>query len=130
MFLIFWHGNGLWAARSKKNMKNQQQNKKQEQIEFTEDVLKNSGATIVNFIATWSGKCQLALPSFQKLSKQYQSHAGFYTVDIDKNKPIADKYAVNELPHVLFFKGSELVDQAIGTVPPGELEKKIVTIIS
>lgn len=97
--------------------------------EFDQSIITKGKITIIHFIATWSGKCQLSIPAFEKLSNLYESKAGFYTVDIEKNAKMVNTYHINELPHVLFFKNGELVDQAIGNVPAGLLEKKIQKII-
>ena len=65
--------------------------------------------TCVDFWATWCGPCQQMKPKFAAISDKHAKRAAFLAVDVDKAKPIAQKYAVSSMPTFVFFKdGKEL----------------------
>lgn len=65
--------------------------------------------TVCDFWATWCGPCQQMKPKFAKISDRHAKKASFLAVDVDKAKPIAQKYAVSSMPTFVFFKeGKEL----------------------
>jgi thioredoxin 1 len=45
-------------------------------------------------------------------------------VNVDENQRLAQKYNVRAIPTILFFKGGELKDQAVGLLSKEDLIKK------
>ncbi len=97
---------------------------------FTHLVLENSGIALVKCKTEWSGSSMLLAPIFKELANQYNSKISFFTIDIDQNKNVVEKYGVRELPHFLFFREGELVDQVIGTAPKSLFEDKLNKLLS
>jgi thioredoxin len=97
---------------------------------FNKLVLENSNIALVKCKTEWSGSCRLVAPMFKELAIMYHNQINFFTLDIDDNKSVVEKYGVHELPHFLFFKKGELVDQVIGTAPKSVLEQKLIQLIT
>mmetsp|Transcript_33310 Transcript_33310/g.106345 ORF Transcript_33310/g.106345 Transcript_33310/m.106345 type:complete len:215 (-) Transcript_33310:105-749(-) len=70
--------------------------------------------TCVDFWATWCGPCQQMKPKFAAISDKHAKRAAFLAVDVDKAKPIAQKYAVSSMPTFVFFKGGKEVSRFSG----------------
>ncbi|MEO8147498.1 MAG: thioredoxin family protein [Bacteroidia bacterium] len=97
--------------------------------EFKQLVIEQSEVAVVKFTADWSGSCQIAQPIFSELSKRYNDKVNFFTVDVEKSKRTVEQFNVRELPHFLFFKNGELVDQVIGSAPKTLLENKLKNLL-
>lgn len=95
-----------------------------------DDLLKSISASIVKVTATWSGSCMITAPIYKELFSKYCKELKFFTVDVDDNPEIAAKFSIDKLPHFLYFKHGELVDQVIGATPKKILEDKIRKLIS
>lgn len=81
--------------------------------------------SLVHFKAEWSGACQIISAIYDDLAKYYGSSAGFYSVDVEKQAGIQEEFGVTELPTILFFRGGQVVDFAIGLTPRNVLISKI-----
>ena len=51
-------------------------------------------------------------------------------VDVDSNPNIAMKYGVRSIPALIFFKDGKPVDQIVGAVPKGVLQKKVDAVLT
>lgn len=90
----------------------------------------NENLTIVKFKADWSGACQIISPVYEELSETYKNRAGFYCIEVEKNKTISKQYGIVELPTILFFRQGQVVDHSVGLVPKDVLIKKIEDCIN
>lgn len=72
------------------------------EAEFTKFIA-SPKLVVVDFFATWCGPCQNIKPKYAAMSDRFHK-ATFLAVDVDANKPIAQKYAVSSMPTFVFFK--------------------------
>jgi len=80
---------------------------------------------VTDFWASWCGPCQQMKPKFAAISDRYAKRATFLAVDVDKAKPIAQKYAVSSMPTFVFFKDGKELDRFSGAD-----EQKLETAIA
>ena len=67
------------------------------------------------FTASWCGPCQRIKPMIEKLSEGLdESKIEIYTVDIDSNDELADKYNIRSVPTFLLILQDECIDQCSG----------------
>jgi thioredoxin 1 len=92
---------------------------------FSKDVLKASHPVFVDFYATWCGPCKVLGPTVEELSKKYKGKVTFFKVDVDKNRKLAAKFKINEIPTCKIFKKGKFVDGTKGLVSADELAGKI-----
>jgi thioredoxin 1 len=60
-------------------------------------------------------------PSIEDLAREYQGEAKVYTLDVDKNPQIKDRYQIRSIPAFLIFKGGELVETHSGATSRAKL---------
>jgi thioredoxin 1 len=90
-----------------------------------EDTLKSTdNPVIVDFWAPWCGPCRTIAPILEELATEKGDSLKVTKVNVDENQSLAQKYNVRAIPTILFFKGGELKDQAVGLLPKEELVRK------
>jgi thioredoxin 1 len=97
---------------------------------FEENVINNFNLSLVQFKTEWNGACQIVASMYHGLESSYRGTVNFYTVDKDKEKELAERFGIVEMPAILFFKGGKVIDHAIGLIPKNVLIQKIENAIS
>ena len=92
---------------------------------FQKEVLENIKPVIVEIGANWCGSCHIIAPIIEKIAEKYKNNIVFGKMDIDSNKQIPQKYCVNEIPLLLFFKNGQIVDSISGAISMKNLETMI-----
>jgi thioredoxin 1 len=80
---------------------------------------------VIDCTATWCGPCKLVAPMMDQMAVEYADRAKVFKLDIDANKPIAQKYAVKSIPAILYFKQGELVETMVGVKPYEEFTETL-----
>lgn len=92
---------------------------------FDEVVIKSDKPVLVDFWAEWCGPCRMVAPIVEELSKDFEGKAVVGKVDVDNNPNISMQYGIRNIPTILIFKGGEIVDKQVGSVPKSVLANKI-----
>ncbi len=92
---------------------------------FQEEVLDTNVPVLVDFWASWCGPCKMIAPIIDQLADEFAGKAKIAKVNVDDNRDLASQYKVMSIPTMLVFKDGQVVNQAIGARPKGELEKMI-----
>lgn len=69
---------------------------------------------LVDFTASWCGPCKLVAPLMEQLADGYSGRAAIAKVDIDNDKPLAQRFGLKSIPAVLVFRAGELVETLVG----------------
>lgn len=96
---------------------------------FEQEVLKSEVPVLVDFWAEWCGPCKMIAPHLEKIAEDYSGRAKVVKVDIDEERALAEKYRVESIPTLMFFKDGKLVDQLIGARPKSEITGKLEGIL-
>lgn len=91
---------------------------------FNEVISNSSKPVLVDFWATFCGQCRAVTPFIEKLEKEYSDKITMIKADLTKCQNTADKYHVQSLPSILFFKEGIEFDRVLGNN-----QQKILEII-
>jgi len=74
------------------------------QQEIERIVADHPGMVLVDFHASWCGPCRLLAPELQALAATYPKQITIITVDVDEAPELAQRYAVESIPHLTLLR--------------------------
>jgi thioredoxin 1 len=69
------------------------------------------GKVIVDVYTEWCGPCKFLSPILEKLKQE--GLIKLLKEDLDKNRPLGEKFGITAIPTLLFFKNGELLNHPI-----------------
>ena len=96
---------------------------------FNRKVLNGSGLQIVRFCAEWSGPCQIMGPIYEEMFTLYKDAASFYKIDIDEVPLLKELLSISELPTIIIYKNSVIVEIVVGLIARDALIARLEKII-
>lgn len=88
---------------------------------FENDVLKASGAVLVDFWAPWCGPCKQIAPLLKEVAEEMGDKITIAKIDIDDNPNTPGKYGVRGIPTLSIFKDGNVQGTKVGAVNKGKL---------
>ena len=88
---------------------------------FENDVLKASGAVLVDFWAPWCGPCKQIAPLLKEVAEEMGDKITIANIDIDDNPNTPGKYGVRGIPTLTIFKDGNVQGTKVGAVNKGKL---------
>ncbi len=64
---------------------------------------------LVDFWAPWCGPCRMLGPTIDALANEVGDSAVICKLDVDQSPDIAQKYSVNTVPTIIFFRKGQLL---------------------
>lgn len=80
---------------------------------------------VIDFGAEWCGPCKIVAPIVDALSTEYAETVNIGKCDVEENDDIATKYAIRNIPTILFVKSGKVVDRLVGSVTKDTIKTKI-----
>lgn len=96
---------------------------------FEADVVKSTVPVVADFWAEWCGPCRMIAPVLKELAKDYKDRLRIAKINVDEEPDLAQRYNIQSIPTLLFFKGGQVVKQQIGAVPRAVLEKIVKELV-
>ena len=72
--------------------------------------------------APWCGPCKSLGPVLEKVAQDYGGRFLLAKLDTDQNPGIAGALQLRSIPHVVLFKGGQVVDQFTGALPESKIK--------
>lgn len=88
---------------------------------FDAEIQNATGITIVDFWADWCGPCRMIAPILEELDREV-GDVNVMKVNVDKEPALADRFGINAIPTLIFFKNGQLVKQKTGLYPRDALD--------
>jgi thioredoxin 1 len=88
-------------------------------------VIKSETPVLVDFWAPWCGPCRAIAPIVEEISSSYQGRLKVGKLNVDENQQTTMKFGIRSIPTIIIFKGGMAVEQIIGAVPKGEIERVV-----
>ena len=92
---------------------------------FETEVIKSETPVLVDFWAPWCGPCRAIATSVEEISASYAGRLKVGKLNVDENQQTTMKFGIRSIPTLIVFKGGQAVEQIIGAVPKGEIEKAV-----
>ena len=90
----------------------------------------SSGKPVV--LDPWATRCgprKRVGPLVDELAEEYADKAVIGKCDIEEDEELPMRFAVRNIPTILFIKNGEVVDKQIGACPKSVLEDKLKAIL-
>lgn len=94
-----------------------------------EQLLQSELPLVIDFWAEWCGPCRAISPIVEELAEEYAGKVNICKCDIEENDDIVMKYAVRNVPTIVFVKDGQLVDRQVGSCKKADLEAKIAKLL-
>ena len=92
---------------------------------FQDEVLRSKQPVLVDFWAEWCGPCRMLGPVIEKIAVANESRVVVGKMNVDENPNTPQKYGVQGIPTVIFFKDGEVAKQLVGYQSQDKIQKAI-----
>ncbi|HUZ07363.1 MAG TPA: thioredoxin [Candidatus Paceibacterota bacterium] len=99
------------------------------QTDFDAEVTQAKLPVVVDCYATWCGPCRRLAPVMDKLADQFAGKIKFVKVNVDESPKLAQRFNIEGIPMLLFFKNGRLVNSSVGLLPKEDLILRLETLL-
>ena len=92
---------------------------------FQAEVIESKQPVLVDFWAEWCGPCRMLGPVIEKIAGANVGRIVVGKMNVDENPNTPQKYGVQGIPTVIFFKGGEVAKQLVGYQAQDKIQKAI-----
>lgn len=84
---------------------------------------------VIDFGAEWCGPCRTLAPIVEELAAEYAGRINVGTCDAEDNNALATRYAIRNVPTLLFIRDGEVVERQVGMVSAEVLREKFESLL-
>ena len=93
------------------------------------EFLEGNQPVMVDFWATWCGPCRILSPVVDEIADEYEGRVVVAKCNVDDADEVAMQFRIRNIPTLIFLKGGEVVDRAVGVVSKAEIEAKLNALL-
>ena len=94
-----------------------------------EELIKNNQYVVMDFRAEWCGPCRAIGPFVEEAAQEMEGKVLIGKVNIDDNPQVTMKFAIKNIPTLIFIRNGEIVDKHVGAIRKPDLMEKINAIL-
>ncbi len=84
---------------------------------------------VIDFSAEWCGPCKVVAPIIDELATEYDGQVVIGKCDVDADNDMATKFAVRNIPTIVFIKDGAVVDKHVGAATKSALDAKVKALL-
>ena len=93
--------------------------------QFAAEVSASAQPVMVDFYATWCGPCRRLAPRVDRLAQQFSNQVKFVKINLDEAADLAQRYQIEAIPTLLFFRDGKLQERLVGLPSDEALETEL-----
>jgi len=108
----------LWYNRYEKS-RFLRRNSKMKQLNsenFNTFLQETEGLVLIDFWAQWCGPCRMIAPVLEEIDSELDT-VSVAKVDVDANPDLADRFGIEAIPTLIFFRNGQMVQKKTGLYP-------------
>lgn len=94
-----------------------------------ETFLQKDKPLIIDFSAEWCSPCRTLAPIVEKLAAEYEGRINVGTCDVEDNNALATRYAIRNVPTLLFIRNGEVMERYVGVTSAETLHEKFEALL-
>jgi thioredoxin 1 len=95
-----------------------------------EELLASGKPFVVDFWAEWCGPCRMIAPMVEEAAKEYEGRIVIGKCNVDQERELPVKYAIRNIPTILFFKDGELANRHVGALNKSDMTAKLEALLA
>ena len=93
-------------------------------------VLQSPAPVLVDFWAVWCGPCRIMSPIVEELAGELVGKVTVGKMNVDENQQTPGSFGIMSIPTFLLFKGGQVVEQMVGSMPKDKMRERILKHLS
>ncbi len=94
----------------------------------TFDSMVADGVALVDFTAVWCGPCKMLGKVLEGLEDEIP-FVNIVKVDVDECPKLRERFQIDAVPQVFYYKDGEVVDHEIGAAGEDEIREKLANLL-
>lgn len=99
------------------------------ETQFADKVEQSAKPVLVDFSAEWCPPCKMLHPVIERLSLEFADQLDVFTVNIDQDPGLSQRFSISGVPTMLFFKEGHEVKKLVGFRDYDSLKGEIESIL-
>jgi thioredoxin 1 len=93
--------------------------------EFEAEVIYSPKPVVADFYATWCGPCRILSPRLDALAGSFTNKIKFVKINVDESPKLSQRFNIQGIPTLLFFKNGKVVDGVVGLISSDDLRARL-----